>query len=155
MEWSLAERGIEASLVPVCAELGVAIVCYSPLARGLLTGAYTSVDGLDASDRRAGIPRFAGGNAERNATKAAALRAVSARTGATPAQLALAWLLHKGANVFVIPGSKTAARVRENCGAAAIALSPADVAELEALDLTAVGGRYAPAMMKFSYEARM
>lgn len=155
MEWSIAERGIEAALVPTCAELGVGIVAYSPLARGLLTGAVAGRASLDASDRRHHLPRFEADNAARSAAKFTALAQLAAARGCTPAQLALAWLLTKCPFVVPIPGSKTAARVEENFGALALAPLPAaDMAALDALDLAAEGARYPAAAQAVLYEAR-
>ena len=154
MEWSLAERSIEAAIVPACRELGVGIVAYSPLARGLLTGAYTSRAELDKTDRRNMMPRWSdeGGALESNVARFAALGEVAARLGCTRAQVCLAWLCAKGA--FPIPGSKTRARVRENMGALGVRLGEADVAALDAMDLKASGARYAPAMTTHIFEAR-
>lgn len=158
MEWSLAERGIETSgLLDACVQLGVGVVCYSPLARGFLTGALRDKSGMDASDLRASgvrYPRFADGAMEANVTKAERLAGIALRRGCTSAQLALAWLLAKGPFVFPIPGSKTASRVEENLGAVKIALTPEEVAEIEALDLAAVGDRYAPAMLGHTWERK-
>jgi len=165
MEWSLAERGVEApqgggggeSLVALARRLGVAVVCYSPLARGLLAGALaTAADVAAPVDRRRNLPRFAGGAMEANVARAAALRGLGERFSATPAQLALAWLLRQGANVFPIPGTKSRERVAENFGAVdlAAALSSEDVASIEALSFEQVGGRYGAAGAPFTWEAR-
>ncbi len=119
----------------------VGIVPYSPLARGLLAARVAGRADLDAADRRLAMPRFADGALERNAARAARLAAAAAARACTPAQLALAWLMapRGGAAVVPIPGSKTPARVEENMAAVALAarLTPADLAELEALDLQA------------------
>ena len=161
MEWSLQERGIEAAVVPAARALGVAIVAYSPLARGLLTASFVTGGGTASfgpGDFRATrMPRFQGGALEANAAKAAAVAALAARLGCTPAQLSLAWLLRQGPDVFPIPGSKTPARVEENMGALAVAgrLTDADLVAIEALDATAVGPRGGPGAMTLSYEARM
>ena len=152
MEYSLAERGIEASLVPACAELGVAIVAYSPLARRLLTGAWRSREALDKTDRRLMMPRWAPATLESNVTRMSSLGDLAAKKGCTPAQLCLAWLLAKGPNIFPIPGSKTPARADENLKAIFVKLSAAEVAEIEALDLKAEGARYMPAMMTNTYD---
>ena len=157
MEWSLAERGIEASLVPTCRELGVAIVAYSPLSRGLLTGSISGVaDVAGAHDRRAHLPRFAPGACEANAARAGALKDLGARLHATPAQLSLAWLLRQGEFVFPIPGSKTVGRVAENWGAVAIAsrLTEEEVAAIGALSFAAEGNRYPAAGSAHIWEAR-
>lgn len=154
MEWSLIERGIETALLPTCAELGVGIVPYSPLGRGLLTGAVAGAASLDASDRRHRLPRWEAAALDSNLAKTAALARCAARKGCTPSQLALAWLLAKGDNVFPIPGSKTAARVRENMAAAEIVLTAGEVAEIEALDLAVLGQRFPPAGLAHTWEAR-
>jgi len=142
LEWSLHTRDAEAALVPACRALGVAVVCYSPLGRGLLAGGVPSREALAPSDWRLAAPRFAPENLAANAAAAQALAALAAKRGATPAQLALAWLLAQGRDVFVIPGSKSAARVAENLAAAALALSPAEVAEAGAAVPEAKGERY-------------
>jgi aryl-alcohol dehydrogenase-like predicted oxidoreductase len=159
MEWSLVERGIEASVVPVARELGIGIVAYSPLARGLLGAAPLSHEQLKATnDRRLNLPRFAADTLGSNAAKAAALSAIAARAGCTAAQLSLAWLLRQGADVFPIPGTKTIARVEENWGALAVAerLTAAELAEVEALRLSEQieGARYGEGGMKYAFESR-
>jgi len=163
MEWSLCERGVEApqggveSLVALARRLGVAIVCYSPLARGLLGGGLaTAADVAAPVDRRRNLPRFASGAMEENVARAAALHALGERYSATPAQLALAWLLRQGPNVFPIPGTKTRARVAENFGALdlAAALREEDVKDIEALSFSQVGARYGAAGVPFTWEAR-
>ena len=140
---------------PTCKELGVGIVAYSPLARGLLTGAVKGREALDKSDRRNMMPRFADGAVESNVQRFATLGDVAARKGCSAAQLCLAWLLAKWEGVFVIPGSKTAARVLENMGAAAVKLSASEVAELEAMDLKAAGERYASQQMTNTWEREL
>ena len=156
VEYSLAERGIEAELLPAARELGVGIVAYSPLSRGLLTGAFSGTAALDAGDRRRHMPRLAGDAGDANVVKVSALQRLATEKGVTPAQLALAWLLSRGDDVFPIPGSKTPARIEENLGAVAVAgtLSAEDLAALSALDLSAVGARYPAAAMAHTWEAR-
>lgn len=158
MEWSLAERGIERSgLVAACRELDVGMVVYSPLARGLLAGALAGAgDVASPCDRRANLPRFAAGNFEANVARASRLRELAARLRATPAQLALAWLLLQGDFVFPIPGSKTADRVEENFAAIELAerLTEADVAVIGALSFEQEGTRYAAAGTPHTWEAR-
>jgi aryl-alcohol dehydrogenase-like predicted oxidoreductase len=164
MEWSLAERGVEApqgggeSLIVAAARLGVAVVCYSPLARGLLGGALaTAADVAAPVDRRRNLPRFAAGAMEENVARAAALAGLAGRFSATPAQLALAWLLRQGANVFPIPGTKTRERVAENFGAVdlAEALAEADVRAIEGVSFQQAGGRYGAAGASSTWEARV
>jgi aryl-alcohol dehydrogenase-like predicted oxidoreductase len=144
-EWSLFTRGIEAELVPTARELGVAIVAYSPLGRGELTGALE----LTEDDGRHWFPRFQGENRERNLQRIAALRAIAAEAGCTPAQVALAWLLGRGEDVVAIPGTRRVARLEENVAAAGVALTPAqhDALELAFPPGAADGERYPAPMM--------
>ena len=141
-EWSLVTRDLEAELVPTCRELGIAIVAYSPLGRGLLSGAVTSRSGLSKGDWRLTQPRFSEANLGRNVQRGEALAALAQKRGCTPAQLALAWLLAKGDDVVPIPGTTSIARLEENVAAARIALSAAEVAEVEAAVGEGVGDRY-------------
>jgi len=127
-EWSLFTRGLEREIVPTARELGVGIVPYSPLGRGELTG---SVDISDENDFRRSSPRFQEGNRERNLERVERAREIAAEVGCTPAQLALAWLLHQGDDVAPIPGTRRAERLEENAAAADIELSDD---ELRALD---------------------
>ncbi|WP_040818107.1 aldo/keto reductase [Nocardia jiangxiensis] len=129
-EWSMLWREPENDVVPAARELGVGLVPYSPLGRGLLTATLTS-DTVAASDFRRNDPRFSGENLANNLTQVAALRALAERLGITPGQLALAWLLAQGPDVVPIPGSRRAARIIENVAAAAIELDAEDRAELE------------------------
>ena len=129
-EWSLWSRDVE-SLLPTLRELGIGLVPYSPLGRGALTGAMSSADELAPDDFRHGIPRYASGTFERNLESVALLRRIGEEHDATPAQVALAWLLAQGPDVVPIPGTRRAARVEENAAAAALTL---DATELEALD---------------------
>lgn len=130
MEWSLFWREPEDDVIPVARRLGIGLVPYSPLGRGLLTGALPT-GGFGGGDFRANDPRFAGANLTRNLALVDALRAVAVERGATPGQLALAWLLAQGPDVVPIPGTRSADRVVENAAAAALELSPADLARLE------------------------
>jgi aryl-alcohol dehydrogenase-like predicted oxidoreductase len=131
-EYSLFSRDVEASVLPAMRELGIGFVAYSPLGRGILTGALNS-DTLAASDtRRSRFPRFAEGNFDANLAIAARVGDIAAEKGVTAAQLALAWLLHQGTDIVPIPGTKRRARLEENAAAAAIALDDDDVARLEA-----------------------
>jgi len=141
MEWSLFNRQIEADIVPVARELGVAIVAYSPLGRGLLTAAITSLDQLDPGDRRRSLPRWQAENFEKNAAQEG-LKAIADRLGVTSAQLSLAWLHHQGRDVFPIPGTKSVERLEENIGGALLSLTPEVLAEIEAAVAPAQGERY-------------
>jgi aryl-alcohol dehydrogenase-like predicted oxidoreductase len=131
-EYSLFSRDVEEAVLPAMRELGIGFVAYSPLGRGILTGALNP-DTLAASDtRRSQFPRFAEGNFDANVAIAARVGDIAAEKGVTAAQLALAWLLHQGTDIVPIPGTKRRARLEENAAAADIALDDDDVARLEA-----------------------
>jgi aryl-alcohol dehydrogenase-like predicted oxidoreductase len=150
-EYSLWERHAEAEILPTVRELGIGFVPYSPLGRGFLTGAITRPEDLASGDSRTQrFPRFAGEALDRNRALVERVKALAARKGVTAGQLALAWVLAKGDDLAPIPGTKRRKYLEENVAAAAIKLSPAEVAELEAAvppDEVA-GERYAPAGMK-------
>jgi aryl-alcohol dehydrogenase-like predicted oxidoreductase len=141
-EHSLWSRGPEAELLATCRELGATFVACSPLGRGFLTGAIRSPDGFAPGDSRRNNPRFTGEDLQRNPDLVAAVREPAAARGVTPAQLALAWLLHQG--VVCIPGTTSRARFDENLGAHGVALSADELALLDArLPVgAAAGGRY-------------
>jgi aryl-alcohol dehydrogenase-like predicted oxidoreductase len=149
-EWSLFTRGLEEEIVPTARELGVGIVPYSPIGRGLLAGAMTSTDTLSPDDFRRQHPRFTGENLERNLERVARLREIADELGCTPVQLAIAWLLNQGEDVVPIPGTKHVEYLEDNVGAADVARRFADrIGELgELFPPGAVAGeRYAPAGM--------
>jgi aryl-alcohol dehydrogenase-like predicted oxidoreductase len=131
-EWSLSWREPEDDVIPAARRLGVGLVPYSPLGRGMLTGAMRGGP-FPAGDFRAADPRFAGENLTRNLGLVQALATLAAERGATPGQLALAWLLAQGPDVVPIPGTRNRSRVAENAGAADVVLTAADVAALEAV----------------------
>ncbi|GGT64594.1 aldo/keto reductase [Streptomyces purpureus] len=131
-EWSLWTRDIEAEIAPVCRELGIGMVPFSPLGRGFLTGQYSSVEGLAENDVRRSQPRFADGNLERNLAIVRKLKDLAAAKGVTAGQLALAWVQHRGADVVPIPGTRRLRYLEENLGALALDLSPQDLAAIEA-----------------------
>lgn len=131
-EWSLWTRDLEAQTLPVCRELGIGLVPFSPLGRGFLTGRYSSVDGLAESDVRRGQPRFADGNLERNLAIVAKLEELAAVRSVTAGQLALAWLQHRGDDVVPIPGTRRQRYLEENLAALDLRLSAADIAAIEA-----------------------
>ena len=139
-EWSLFSRDIEDSVLPVCRELGIGIVPYSPLGRGMLTGAIAGTDGLAANDFRRTLPRFDDSNLAANLALVEEIRAVAARVGATPGQVALAWLLAQGNDIAPIPGTKRRSYLEENHGALEVHLSPEDLTALSALN--PAGTRY-------------
>jgi aryl-alcohol dehydrogenase-like predicted oxidoreductase len=132
-EWSLFTRGLEEEIVPTARELGVGIVPYSPLGRGMLSGALTSTDDLSPDDFRRANPRYSAENLERNLELVRQLREVAAEAGATPVQLALAWLLHQGDDVVPIPGTKRVKYLEENVGAADVHLSAEQLRRLDEL----------------------
>ena len=116
-EYSLWTRDQEQDMLPLLRELGIGLVGYSPLGRGFLTGSIRSVDDLDQDDSRRTNPRFAGENFQRNLELADEVGAIAEQVGATPAQVAIAWLLARGDDVVPIPGTKKVSRVEENVGA--------------------------------------
>ena len=116
-EWSLFTRDLEAEIVPTARELRIGIVPYSPIGRGLLSGALTSADTLSPDDFRKQHPRFTGANLERNLERVARLRELASELGCTPVQLALAWLVNQGEDVVPIPGTKHVKYLEENVGA--------------------------------------
>jgi aryl-alcohol dehydrogenase-like predicted oxidoreductase len=130
-EYSLWERNLEARIIPTLRELGIGLVPFSPLGRGFLTGTAKRAEDYPRSDYRSGDPRFVGENFDANLRAAAAVRDVAAEKHATPGQVALAWLLHKGDDVVPIPGTKRRSYLEENVAAARLELSPADVARLD------------------------
>ncbi|MFB7324302.1 aldo/keto reductase [Streptomyces sp. NPDC056190] len=132
-EYSLWTRGIEKQILPVLRELNIGLVPFSPLGRGFLTGTVRSTDQFDASDFRRGNPRFTGENFQRNLAIADEVQAVAAAVGATPAQVALAWLLAQGDDIAPIPGTKRVSRVEENTAADAITLTDEQLDKLSSL----------------------
>ncbi|MDT0446971.1 aldo/keto reductase [Streptomyces johnsoniae] len=130
-EYSLFNRAPEDELLATCAELGTAFVAYSPLGRGLLGGSVRGTADLGPQDWRRGNPRFQSGNLDRNLTLVDALAALAAERGITTAQLALAWLLHRG--TIPIPGTRRVANVRANAAAADLSLDEAVFQQLEKL----------------------
>jgi aryl-alcohol dehydrogenase-like predicted oxidoreductase len=145
-EWSLFTRDIEDEILPTARELGIGLVPYSPLGRGMLTGAVTR-DSLQAGDSRAEgrFPRFQGEALEANLALVERVKELAAQHGCTPGQLALAWVLAQGDDVVPIPGTKRVAYLEENLGATDVTLSDADLQALaDAVPRDAVAGdRYA------------
>lgn len=145
-EYSLWTRDPEEGVLDVLRELGIGFVAYSPLGRGFLTGAIRSTEELPDSDYRKTNPRFFDENFQHNLNSADELRDISADVGATPAQVALAWLLAKGPDIVPIPGTKRVARLEENAAADTVELAPDQLARLDRLT-PAVGGHHAEAQM--------
>ncbi|MFL6662082.1 MAG: aldo/keto reductase [Rhizobacter sp.] len=148
-EYSLWTHDLEHEVRPVCEELGIGIVAYAPLGRGFLTGAIRDTDTLSPGDWRRSNPRFQGENLAHNLALVDAVNALARERGCTPAQLALAWLLHRSPHVVPIPGTRRIERLEENAGAATIVLSDADerrIAQVLA-EQEVAGARYAAAGM--------
>ncbi|MFB2586686.1 aldo/keto reductase [Herbiconiux liukaitaii] len=145
-EYSLFEREVEV-LFPVLTELGIGFVPYSPLGRGFLTGSAKPAAEYDETDMRRGDARWQPGNYEKNLEATRQLTELASSKGATVAQLALAWLLAQGEHIVPIPGTRSAARVEENVGAADLTLTEADLARiLEILPEGGFGSRYPEGM---------
>ncbi|MFZ5789973.1 MAG: aldo/keto reductase [Pseudomonadota bacterium] len=149
-EYSLWTRDVETELLETCRELGVTFVAYSPLGRAFLAGAVTGTEGLAADDFRRANPRFQEDAMAQNRRLAEALKDFAAKRRATPAQIALAWLLGKYGHVVPIPGTKRARYVVENAAATEIALKPDEIDALDALfpPEAVAGARYTPEGMK-------
>ena len=130
-EYSLWTRDPETEVLPTVRELGIGFVAYSPLGRGFLSGRIRSADDLDERDFRRRGPRFQEDNLQRNLELVRIVEEVAAEKGATPSQVALAWVLAQGQDIVPIPGTKRRSYLEENAAAAAIELSPADVERLE------------------------
>ena len=148
-EYSLWERDVEDEILPLCRELGIGFVPYSPLGRGFLTGAFASPDDFDADDYRRHSPRFQGENFTRNLQLVEQVKAIATDKGVTPGQLALAWVLAQGQDLVPIPGTKQLAYLEENIAALDVALMPDELARIDAIfpPQAAAGTRYPEAMM--------
>jgi aryl-alcohol dehydrogenase-like predicted oxidoreductase len=146
-EYSLWTRDVEAEILPALNELGIALVAYSPLGRGFLSGRFTSTEELDQSDYRRHGPRFTGENLRQNILLVQRVRELAVERDVTPGQLALAWVLHRGEHVVPIPGTKRIAYLEENLAAADVELSDADVEAIAAALPAAAGTRYPEAIM--------
>jgi aryl-alcohol dehydrogenase-like predicted oxidoreductase len=132
-EYSLWTRDAEPAVLPLLRELGIGFVPYSPLGRGFLTGTIRSTEHFDSDDFRATNPRFTGENFEQNLRLADEVTAIATEVGATPAQVAIAWLLTKGDDIAPIPGTKRVARLEENIGADAVELTGQQLEKLDNL----------------------
>jgi len=145
-EYSLWARDVEDAILPACRELGIGFIAYSPLGRGLLTGNIRTIDDIAPHDHRRKQPRFRAGNFERNLELIKPLEQIAAKRGVKPAQVALAWLLSRGEDVFPIPGTKQEKWLEQNVAAVDLAL---DKSEIETLSSTfkpgaRAGERYDP-----------
>ena len=143
-EYSLWTRNPELGVLDACAELGIALVAFSPVARGFLSARLQDVQALDAKDIRRGMPRFEPANYAGNLRLLPAYEAVARQAGCTPAQLALAWLLHKAPHIIPLFGTTQLDHLAENLGAAQVQLTPALMAAVEQVinRHTVVGDRY-------------
>jgi aryl-alcohol dehydrogenase-like predicted oxidoreductase len=152
-EYSLWTRDPEPEVLPTCRENNIAFVAYSPLGRGALTGAIRRLDDLAEGDYRRGSPRFSGNNLSRNLFLVDRLTEMAAEKKCRPAQLALAWLLARGEDIFPIPGTKHINRLEENIGALEVPLTLQEVARLDAAFPAgaAAGPRYPEQAMKAVY----
>jgi aryl-alcohol dehydrogenase-like predicted oxidoreductase len=148
-EWSLFTRDLEDEVLPALRELGIGVVAYSPLGRGFLSGRITSPDDFGEDDFRRNHPRFTGENFARNLELVDRVRELAASKGATPSQLAIAWVLAQGDDVVPIPGTKRRSYLEENLGALDVELTPEDLAAIEEVTPrgSVAGARYNPEMM--------
>jgi len=146
-EYSLWERGIEETILPALRELGIGLVPYSPLGRGFLTGSFAKSSELEQNDWRRTVPRFDEAHAEANGRIVDVVKRVADRRAATPAQIALAWVLAQGDDVVPIPGTKRRTYLEDNLGAERVTLDATDLRELGELSALVAGGRYTPAGM--------
>jgi aryl-alcohol dehydrogenase-like predicted oxidoreductase len=149
-EYSLWTRDPEDEVLPLCRELGIGFVAYSPLGRGFLTGRFRSFEDLPEDDYRRNSPRFQGENFQRNLDLVERVEDIARRKKCTPAQLALAWLLAQGEDIVPIPGTKQRRYLEENFGALKLELTPSDLDEIEevAPKGVAAGDRYHEAGMR-------
>jgi aryl-alcohol dehydrogenase-like predicted oxidoreductase len=147
-EYSLWTRDVEAEILPTLEELGIALVAYSPLGRGFLSGRFSSPEELDESDFRRHGPRFTGENLQQNLKLAERVKELAAEKSVTPGQLALAWVLHRGEHVIPIPGTKRVSYLEENLAAAEVSLSDEEVRRIAEAIPAASGDRYDAAGMQ-------
>jgi aryl-alcohol dehydrogenase-like predicted oxidoreductase len=148
-EYSLWERNLESDIIPLLRELGIGLVPFSPLGRGFLTGTAKRAEEYPEGDYRRSDPRYQGENFDANMRAASAVHAVAGKKGATPGQIALAWLLHKGKDLTPIPGTKRRKYLEENVAAAEIQLDQTEMAQLDAAlaPEKVAGPRYTERMM--------
>jgi aryl-alcohol dehydrogenase-like predicted oxidoreductase len=147
-EYSLWTRDLEDEILPTLDELGSALVAYSPLGRGFLSGRFTSAEELEEGDYRRFGPRFTGENLEHNRKLAERVRELAAERGITPGQLALAWVLHRGEHIVPIPGTKRVSYLEENLAAADVQLTDDEVEQIARALPEAAGERYPEAVMR-------
>lgn len=149
-EYSLWSRDPEKEILPACKELGIAFVAYSPLGRGFLTGQIKKFDDLEEDDFRRSSPRFMGENFQKNLDLVKKIESIAKEKGCTPGELALAWVMAQGEEIFPIPGTRRIKHLEENVKAINIHLSQEDIKQIEAVfpKDAASGTRYSEAGMK-------
>jgi len=149
-EYSLWTRDVEDEILPTVRRLGIGFVPYSPLGRGFLTGRFKDQQSLDAADYRRNTPRFQGENFERNLALLKDVEALAAEKGATPGQIALAWVMAQGEDIVPIPGTKRRRYLEENAAAEKVVLTVGDLRRLAAAfpKGVAAGERYIPTSMR-------
>lgn len=149
-EYSLLTRGVEANILPVCRELGITFIPFSPLARGLATNSL-DINSLKENDFRKGLPRYQPEYAENNRKLSQGFAALAGKKGCTPAQLALAWVLAQGENIIPIPGTKRRKYLEDNAKAVDVIITSEDQTEIEKLLATFphTGERYSEEQKKF------
>lgn len=146
-EYSLWERNLEGDVLPVLRELGIGLVPFGPLGRGFLTGTAKRAEDYPASDFRHLDPRLQGDNYDANMRAAQAVHTMAQSKGVTPAQLALAWVLHKGSDLVPIPGTKQHTYLEQNVAALQVTIAPAEMGALQAAMAQVSGLRYSPERM--------
>ena len=146
-EYSLWTRDVDDEILPTLKELGIALVAYSPLGRGFLSGRFTSPDELEENDYRRFGPRFTGENLKQNLALAERVKELAAEKGVTPGQLALAWVLHRWEHIVPIPGTKRVSYLEENLAAVDVRLSDDEVERIAEAVPPAAGDRYDPSGM--------
>ncbi len=150
IEYSLVSRGVESEILPACRELGVAITAYGVLSRGLISGHWSKQRAASPADIRNHMPRFGGDNVDRNLALVEALRAVAAAKGATVAQVAIGWVMSRGADIVPLIGARRRDRLSEALGALTLELGAGDLALIERAvpKDAAAGDRYMAAAME-------
>ncbi|WP_460726975.1 aldo/keto reductase [Nocardia heshunensis] len=150
-EWSLWHREIESEIVPICRRLGIGVVPFAPLGRGLLAGEITSTDQFSVDDLRRSLPRFSESNLNHNNSIVDSLRKISVEKGVTVAQLSLAWVHYRGNDVVPIPGTRFLSHLKDNIAAVEIDLSLEDLSRIEATSPpgAVAGARYSDQLIRY------
>lgn len=148
-EYSLFTRDVEETVLPACRRFGTVLLAFSPLGRGMLSGTIGADHRFEPGDYRAGLPRFQGDNLAKNLSLLRRIQDIAAELEATPSQLALAWLLHQGKDIIVLPGMKRTRYLRENLAALDISLSVGQLAALREISEEVAGERHNEGNLKF------